>query len=198
MNCKKIERWVSDELDGALAPDKKQRVARHLATCRACREFQRTAQLIQTESRRVDVPAVSPEHLEALSGRVWDRIRREKGAPGEGRWAIFRGLRWAWLAAPVALALVVSVFLSPSRVGPPPDDVFSIEGCFDRVVREIAGDEELAAGFGSFLEESLAQEESLLFFSDGSALWNEPDFWISLSEEALGWLEDEIKEEIRS
>ncbi len=107
-------------------------------------------------------------------------------------------MRWAWLAVPAALAIVVSVFLFPGRGGLPPDDVFSIEGCFERVVREIAGDEELAASFGSFLEESIDQEESLLFFSDDPALWNEPDFWLSLNEEALRWIEDEVKKEIRS
>ena len=199
MKCEKIERWISDELDGALRPDDQERLGRHLAACPACRDFRRMARLIQAESLRIDAPTVSPEHLELLSARILAQLGPENRVQGEARRSFFRSWRWAWLAGPMAIVLVLGVLLFQGRRGGlPPDDVFSMEGCFDRVVREIGGDEELAASFENLLVEALAQEEEALFSPDDPTIWNEPDFWDALSEEALRLVEDEVKKEIRS
>jgi len=197
MKCEKIEHWISDGLDGALTPNKKERLKCHLTACPACREYQRKVRQIQAESVRIEEPGVLPEHLEALSAGIMGNLRLEKQEKGAGR-ALPLIWRWTRLAAPMLLVLVLGVFLFRGRGEAPQDDVFSIEGCFDRVAREIAGDAELAASFNSFLTETLAQEEDALFALDDPTIWNEPYFWEGLSDEELTLIEEEVKKEIRS
>jgi len=99
---------------------------------------------------------------------------------------------------PVPAVLALGVFLFRGRGEAPQDDIFSLEGCFDRVAREIAGDAELAAGFNRFITESLSEEGDPALPSDDIYIWNEPYFWEGLSDDELRLVEEEAKKEFRS
>src|SRR4030067_2417460 len=75
MKCEKIERWISDDLDGALMPGKRPRLEAHLSACPACREYRKKARRIQAASVRLAEPEVSPESLEALSAEIRRKLR---------------------------------------------------------------------------------------------------------------------------
>lgn len=197
MKCEKIERWISDDLDAALAPRKSQKLEPHLKACPACREFRNKVRRIQAESERLEGPEVSLERLEALSAGIMRQLRLEKQEERAGR-ALRLTWRWARLAVPAVLALALGVVLFRGRGEAPQDDIFSLEGCFDRVAREIAGDAELAAGFNRFITESLAEEGDPSLPSDDIYIWNEPYFWEGLSDDELRLVEEEVKKEIRS
>jgi predicted anti-sigma-YlaC factor YlaD len=197
MKCEKIERWISDDLDAALAPRKRQKLEPHLKACPACREFRSKVRRIQAESKRLEGPEVSLERLEALSAGIMRQLRLERQEERAGR-ALRLTWRWVRLAVPVVLALALGVVLFRGRGEAPQDDIFSLEGCFDRVDREIAGDAELAAGFSRFLAESLAEEGDPSFPSDNIYIWNEPYFWEGLSDDELRLVEEEVKKGIRS
>ncbi len=197
MKCEKIERWISDGLDGALSPKNRPRLEAHLSTCPACREYQNRVRRIQAESERLEGPEVSVDRLDALSARIIYQLRLERldERAGSGLRLIWR---WARLIVPAVLVLALGVVLSRGRGEAPQDDIFSLEGCFDRVAREIAGDAELAAGFNRFITESLTGEEDPSLPSADIYIWNEPYFWESLSDNELRLVEEEVKKEFRS
>lgn len=197
MKCDEIERWVSDDLDGALTPKYKESLESHLSACPACREYRRQIRRIQAESIRLVGPEVSPEHLEALSAGIMGKLRLERQGKEAGR-ALPLIWRWARLAAPAVLALALGLLLLRGRGEELQDDMFSFEGCFNRIDREIAGDAEVAAVFSCFVTESLAEEEDSLFASEDPNIWNEPYFWEGLSDDELKLIEEEVKKEIRS
>jgi predicted anti-sigma-YlaC factor YlaD len=197
MKCEKIERWISDDLDAALALRKRQELEPHLKACPACREYWSKVRRIQAESKRLEGPEVSLERLEALSAGIMGKLRLESQDKRTGR-ALSLTWRWARLAVPAVLALALGVVLFQGRGEAPRDDIFSLEGCFDLVAREIAGDAELAAGFNRFITESLAEEGDPSLPSDDIYIWNEPYFWEGLSDDELRLVEEEVKKEIRS
>ncbi|MFZ2054745.1 MAG: zf-HC2 domain-containing protein [Candidatus Aminicenantales bacterium] len=197
MNCEKIKRWISDDLDGALTPKKKQRLESHLSSCPACRDYERELRLIQAGSVRIEGPGASPEHLEALSTGIMAKLRLERQEERAAR-AFLSIWRWARVAAPTVLAIALGVFLFRGGGELPQDEIFSFEGCLDRVFQEIGGDDDIAADFSRFLAGSLLGGGEAVVLEDDIDLWNEPLFWRSLSDEDLGWIEEEIKKGIRS
>jgi hypothetical protein len=197
MKCEKIERWISDDLDGALMPGKRPRLEAHLSACPACREYRKKARRIQAASVRLEEPEVSPESLEALSAEIRRKLRLERPGERAGR-SLTLIWRWVRLAGPAVLALVLGVVILRGRGEAPQDDVFSLEGCFDRVAREIAGDDDLAAGFSRFISESLVEEREASLPSGDVYIWNEPYFWECLGDDELRLVEEEIKKEIPS
>jgi hypothetical protein len=146
---------------------------------------------------RLEEPEVSPESLEALSAEIRRKLRLERPGERAGR-SLTLIWRWARLAGPAVLALVLGVVILRGRGEAPQDDVFSLEGCFDRVAREIAGDDDLAAGFSRFIIESLVEEREASLPSGDVYIWNEPYFWECLGDDELRLVEEEIKKEIPS
>jgi hypothetical protein len=197
MKCEVIERWVSDEADASLASKKRTELEAHLRACSSCRQYRSEVRRLQAESGRLEEPEVSPEHVEALSAAIMGKLGRER----QGR-AAERAIPWIWqwarLAVPAVLALAIGVVYFQGRAELPPDDILSLEGCFDRVAREISGDAELAAGFNRFITESLAERRDPSLPSEDVYIWNEPYFWESLSDEELRLIEEEVKKEISS
>ena len=197
MKCEKIERWISDDLDASLAPGKRQKLETHLKACSACREYRRQVRRLQAESEGLEGLQASPERLGVLAAEIMRQLRLERQPERAG--SAFRlTWRWAGLAVPAVLALALGVILWRGRGEAPQDDIFTLEGCFDRVAREIAGDAELAASFNRFLTESLVEEGDPFLPSDDIYIWNEPYFWESLSDDELRLVEEEVKKEIRS
>jgi hypothetical protein len=197
MRCEKFEHWLSDEADASLASKKRQKLEVHLKACPACREYRGNVRRLQAESDRLGGTEVSPEHVKALSAMIMGKLGQERqGRASEG--AIPLIWRWARLVVPAVLVLALGVVYFGGRAEVPPDDILSLEGCFDRVARELSGHDELAARFNRLITQSLVEGEDPSLPSEDIYIWNEPYFWESLSDEELRLVEEEIKKEIPS
>ena len=107
-------------------------------------------------------------------------------------------LKWAWLAVPLAIAVVLGIVLFHKGEKVARDDIFSFEACLDRVFQEIGDDDAAAADFNRLLSGSVLGGGEDVFFEDDVELWNEPFFWRSLTDEDLQLIEEEIRKSFRS
>lgn len=197
MNCEKIKRWISDDIDGALTDKKRRRIESHLSACSVCRAYRRDLVRIQAESGLVEARPVAADYFEKFTAAIEAKLRREKQVAGRGgpvplRW------RWAWVSVPLVLALILGIVFFRNRGDGLRHEIFSFEGCIDRIFQEIGGDDEIAADFSRFLSGSLLGGGEAVVLEDDIDLWNEPFFWRSLSDEDLRLIEEEIKKGIRS
>ncbi len=196
MRCEHFQRWISDDLDGALPDLKKEKLESHLKNCPDCRAYQKDIVRIQAESGLEEAGRVDADYFKKFTAAIETKLRREAQIRG----GALLSWRWAWALAPLVLALVLGiVFL---RRGGDGDDVwlevFSFEGCLERVFQEIGGDDEMAADFSHFLSGSLLEGGEAVVLEDDVDFWKDPLFWRSLSDEDLQSIEDEIKKRIRS
>lgn len=105
MNCWRAQRWLSEELDGALKSRRARALAEHLERCPACRAFRERCLLLRSMAREaVPAPNLSAEAM-------WAEVRRAIRAESI---VAAKDLRWRWSAwIPIAavttlLALVFS------------------------------------------------------------------------------------------
>lgn len=96
MNCRRSQRWLSEELDGALKARRARALAEHLKTCPACRAFQERCLLLRSLTREaVPAPKLSAEAM-------WAEVRRRIHAESA---TVAEDLRWKWnVWIPVAAA----------------------------------------------------------------------------------------------
>jgi hypothetical protein len=197
MKCEHYQRWVSDDLDGVLTAKKRRRLESHLSACAACWSYRQELALIQAEAGALEAGPVAADYLEEFTAAIEKKLRQEKevadrGGPVPPRW------KWAWVSVPLALALIFGIVFFRSGRDGFRNEIFSFEACLDRVFEEIGGDEKIAADFSRSLSVSLLEGGEAVVLEDDIDLWSEPFFWQSLSDEDLGWIEEEIKKGIRS
>ncbi len=194
MTCEHYQRLISDDIDGALAGRERRKLQSHLDSCSACREYRIDLAHIQAESGLVKAGTVDPDYLERFAITIETKLRQEKQITGGTllKW------RWAWVFAPLALALVLGIFLFRNGGNGLKHEVFSFEGCLDRVFQEIGGEDEIAADFNRFLSDSLLEGSESAVLEGDIDIWSEPFFWRSLSDQDLKLIETEIKKGIRS
>jgi len=197
MKCEHYQRWISDDLDGALAAKKREKLESHLAVCSVCRFYRRALALIQAEGRALEPRPVAPDYFDDFTAAIETKLRQEEKAAGRvgpvpPRW------KWAWASIPLALALILGIVLFRSRGDGVRNEIFSFEACLDQVFEEIGGDDEVAADFNRYLSGSLLDGGEGIVLEDDINLWSEPFFWRSLSDEDLRRIEAEIKKGIRS
>ena len=98
MQCKHIQRQLSDYVDGVLSEEVSRQIKQHLAYCHACaREYhalRRTVEIVQSEMPEV---WVSSERLETLEAQLWGRLDRQR-QPASHRWwqAGKVAIQWRW------------------------------------------------------------------------------------------------------
>jgi anti-sigma-K factor RskA len=121
MRCSKVQKYISEYVDGALDARKAAEVERHVGECRACREVLEDFRKMKSAASDLETP--EPDES------VWFRIKERVGSAGTaaepavpvrvpGRWAFGLGvpaLRLAGAAA-IALALVASGIFVGVRV----------------------------------------------------------------------------------
>jgi hypothetical protein len=192
MTCEQYQRWISDELDGVLGDKKKRRLESHLGACSSCRAYRSDLSRIQAEIKSEKASPVAGDYFEKLGAAIGTKLRGEKegvGRVGRGAW----GWRWAWIFAPLSLALVLGIaFIHSGREGLR-HEIFSYEGCLDRVFQEIGTNDEVAAEFNGLLSSSLLEGSEAVVLEEDIDLWNEPLFWRNLSDEDLRSIEEGIK-----
>jgi hypothetical protein len=195
MNCNKIQKWLSDSLDGKLTEKKQQLLQRHLEDCAPCRSYKESIEKINAESKSLEKPKLSSEYWRMFNSGLKTKllsIEPEvfKSKPFLSRW------KWAWAAAGSILIAAVGLFflfLQPKAT--PETYAFSYEDALSHIYQEIGNNSELENSFNELIQASIqemVQSNLPQNFSD------DPYFWESLTQEDLKFLESEIKKESNS
>lgn len=198
MNCTKIEKWLSDRIDGELSERKTRAIEAHLEKCASCRSYAASLEKIHDEATSLERVEVSPAFWEGFASRLKANLESSRKERKEKR-ALVLSWNWVWsgaaLLAVVAVGLYLLLFQSPQ---PQEMYVFSLENSLASIYQEIGDDSELEELFNSILVESIDE-----YLEDSE--WKErPDFlenlllWEGLTEEEIEFLESEIKKDIKS
>lgn len=198
MKCKKIEKWLSDLVDGELSDRKKKDVESHLQECRLCRSYLERLERIQTTAKKLDYGRVTPTYWEEFPSRIKDRIsslkpRQKERSPFAWSW------RWAWVSAALILVIFIGLytFYFQTRAGQEVY-VFSFEDSLAQIFQEIGENSEMADIFNTIIlesiRESLGETEGGIVPGFEDLTFPEDD----LTEEELIYLDSEIKKEIKS
>jgi anti-sigma factor RsiW len=197
MRCRRCERLISDNLDGALGEKSRRRLAVHLTVCPACRDYAARLKLIQARAAgRQDGP-VSDDYLEGFSDRIRARLEsREADRRQPRRSSLVR--KWAWVAVPLAAAAAF-VFLEVGRRGPALGPEILIDEAYLGSVSQAAGDNpELAVDLNAIILSSLQEEVGTIPPEEAPALTDDLAFWESLSDEEAALMNQEILKEMKS
>lgn len=198
MKCKKIEKWLSDRIDGESSEKVRKEVEDHLQKCSSCRAYQEQLERIQAAAKEVDYGRVSPEYWEGFPSRIKERLISMRSLPKQRR-PFAWDWRWAWIGTGLALAIFIGLcFFSFWGKAGQEVYVFSFEDSMAHVFREIGDNSELAEIFNAIILESIGEsfgeiEEEFIPGLESST-FPEEEFW----EEELINLDSEINEEIKS
>jgi len=198
MRCEKIEKWLSDRIDGELSKKKEGLLEDHLERCASCRSYAALIEKLQDETVSLEKPEASPSFWEGFASRLKANLTSSKQEEKEERPL---ALRWNWIwsvAALLAVVVVGSYLLFFQSQMPQEMYVFSLENSLARIYQEIGDDPELEELFNSVIIASIG--ESL-----EDSEWRErPDFlenlllWEDLTEEEMKFLESEIKKDVKT
>ena len=112
MGCRRIQRYLLAFSEGELAPQRRGKVATHVAACPACASVLRSLQQTLHMVRGMDVPEPAAAFWEEFGPALHRRIRREAAAPPAHRRFRIRDL--CMLPRPVLATLAVSLILASS------------------------------------------------------------------------------------
>ena len=198
MECKKIEKWVSDNIDRELSEKKKKTLETHLKRCSSCRSYAKVIERIHNETKSLEMPEVSPAYWEKFASRLKTKIssslpEKRRSVPFILRW------RWAWAGAGLIFVIVVglSLYLIKNRA-PQEVYIFSFESSLSQIYQEIGNDPELEDFFNSVILASIGEilEDSGWIISPD--IYENPLLWEDLTEEEMRFLESEIKKNAKS
>lgn len=194
MRCRRVRKWLSDDLGGSLPTNRKDRMEAHLGACPACRAYREGLARIQAAA----FPAAD------RSREYWDGFERRlesKLAPaGPGRARVSApggpGRRWALAAAGFLAMAAVGTYFAVVR----PDGGVEIawnnyEDPVTRILLEAEADPE----FGALVDREVASaiEEMTPIRENGPEfaipLAEDPLFWEGLSDEELRYIAGELE-----
>jgi len=199
MRCKKIEKWISDGLDGKLSPGKREKVSAHLADCEACRSYERYLERIQTEARHLPSPLPGRAYWESSIERLKAGLTADESRGGRTSWkkrpALFPKSQLAWAGAASFFALAVGLYLLivlPGARALPEYMPLSWEDGLTHIYEKIGNNSDLEADFDTALQASINEHAGERPGEVKHFLYGNADFVDSLSDEELGFLEAEI------
>lgn len=195
MRCRKIEKLLSNNIDGEL-PEKKNKILEvHLSKCSSCSSYAENIERLHKQAKNLERLEVSPVYWEEFTSRIKTEIsyaqqEKMRGLPLFLRW------KWAWAGAVLLFVIVVGLFLYLTQNKTPQEVyVFSFESSLTKIYQEIGSDQELEQLFNSVILASIGET-----LEDSE--WGErPDFhenlilWENLTEEEMKYLESEIKKD---
>lgn len=197
MNCTKVEKWLSDRIDGALSERKTRAIEAHLEKCAACRSYAASLEKIHEEILHLERGEASPAFWEGFA----QRLKANLGSAREmkNRRPFVRGWNWVWSGAALLAVVLVGLYLLLFQ-NPQPQEmvVFSLENSLTRIYQEIGDDSELEELFNSILVESINEYLEDSEWRERPEFLNNLLFWENLTEEELKFLESEIKKDITS
>jgi hypothetical protein len=198
MGCKKIEKWLSDRIDGELSQKKIKALDAHLEKCAICRSYAASVEKIHDEAKSMGRQDASPAFWERFVSRLKANLNSSRQEKEERR-PVRLGWNWVWSGAALLIVVIVGLYLLffQSMISQEMY-VFSLENSLTKIYQEIGNDSELEELFNSIVIASIG--ESL----DDSEWRESPDFfeklllWEDLTEEEIKYLESEIKEDVKS
>jgi len=184
MRCRTALKRISDDLDGRLDARRRARLAAHLASCPACRDYRSDLERIQAGAR---LPLEPREGSWADFERRLE-VRLDAAEPGRERIAVpfAARRRWAWAAATAVVLAGVSLWLALPRPAPPLTEAWlPTDDILDPLVRAAEADPELAGRIDREIQASM--EGILPARESGDAVLPaaDPLFWESLSDDDL-------------
>ena len=195
MRCRKIEKLLSDNIDGEL-PEKKNKILEtHLRKCSPCSSYAENIERLHEQAKNLEMHEVSPVYWEKFTSRIKTEIsyaqqEKMRGSPLFLRW------KWAWAGAALLFVVVVGLLLYLTQNRTPQEVyIFSFESSLAKIYQEIGSDQELEQLFNSVILASIG--ETL----EDSGWGERPDFyenlilWENLTEEEMRYLESEIKKD---
>lgn len=195
MRCKKIEKWLSDRIDGEFSERKIKALLAHLERCPSCRSYDAALKIIQDEARSIQRPKVSPFYWEEFTSRLKANLSSKKQEkrleqPFAKRW------RWAGASAALTFLIVVGVYFLLFFKKPVPEMyVFSYEDSLAQISQEIGRDSELENLFNLVVLVSIGESLEESGWQDSPGFQEKSFLWENLSEEEMRLIESEIKKE---
>ncbi len=196
MRCKKIEKWLSDRIDGELSKEKEELLDDHLERCASCRSYAESIEKLQEEAVSIKNADISPAFWEGFASELKGNLKSLQQERKEKR-PLVLSWKWVWSGAALLLVVVIGLYVLFFQSRPPQEMyVFSLENSLSRIYQEIGDDSELEELFNSVIVASIGD-------SLEDSEWRErPDFlenllrWEDLSEEEMKFLESEIKKDV--
>ena len=195
MRCETVRKRLSDDLDGALAPDKKACLEAHLRSCPACRGYRADLVLLQGEAG----PAAdrSPEYWADFERRLASKLDSVEPGRRPAATSVFPRRRLAWAAAGFLVLAAAGMYLmliGPGR-GTMETAWLAYEDPLAPILQEAEADPEL----GNLVNgEILASIGDLAPAPEAEAfmgLADDPLFWEGLSDAELEMIVVDLNKE---
>ncbi len=200
MKCSKVERWISDSVDGEISGRKKEEISAHIESCPACRAFRDQLMQIDDETKTLGFPGMSAEHSREFSIRLRSAILdiEEKRKGG-----ILHAFRNKWVFVPTSLVLVslfILIFIFYDRGDFQEEEiyVFSFGTAVEEIYQEIGDDAALQEEFNHLISASINEMLFMPGWDEGLGLEDSAFFWEEFTEEETKHLDAEIKIERNS
>lgn len=195
MRHKKIEKLLSNNIDGELPEKEKKILEKHLRKCSSCSSYAENIQRIHEEAKSLEKLEASHVNWKEFTSRIKTEISSAKKEKFRDI-PLFLRWKWAWAGAALTFLIVAGLFLYLTRNKTPQEVYdFSFESSLAKIYQEIGSDQELEELFNSVISASIGE-----ILEDSE--WGErPDFyenlilWEDLTEEEMRFLESEIKKD---
>ena len=200
MKCPKIEKWLSDSVDGEISSRKKAKITAHIEICPACRAFRDQMIQINDEVRALEGTGMSLAQSREFTARLRSTIAELEEKRKKGILHVFRN-RWIFIpASVVVVSLFILIFVFYDRGDYESDEiyVFSLGNAVEEIYQEIGDDAALLAKFNQLISASINEMlltpdwDEMLNFEDAVFLWEE------LAGEETKHLDTETKKERNS
>jgi hypothetical protein len=198
MRCTKIERWISDGIDGKLSDEKRTILESHLAACDSCRAYRERLENIHKESQSLLRPRLVPGYWQESISRLKAELRAAKGAGTKVREIpspsfLFKW-KWAWAGAGAFLIAAFGLYflLSGPRARPEMMAVF-LDDAIAGIDQEIGNNPELEKYLNSILQDSIYENIGEINEAAKPFHYENPLFLESLTEEELLALDSAIQ-----
>jgi len=198
MKCKKIKKWLSDNIDGELSERKRKKVEEHIQKCLLCRSYRSNLEKIHRVAKNLDYGKVTPDYWENFVSKIKGRISTlEQKERKSGTFAL--GWRWAWIGAGLSLVVLLGLFLFQFKAKTDQEIyVFSFEDSFEQIYQEIGDNSELEGIFNLMIVESIGESLEEPRSKIGPDIYDLSSFLEEFTDEELIFLDSEIKKEIKS
>lgn len=198
MKCKKIEKWLSDGLDGELSKKKDILLRGHLEECSECRLYLQNLERIQEETGKLETPDLSPAYWKEFTSRLEEKLLdippEKRPVPLLSSWR-----KWAWVGASLFVGIAASVIFFMFRGGEAPDVyTFTFEDSVSRLYQQIGDNQDLEQYFNVLLLNSIEEDCGTSGLEHRPNFYNDPLLWENITEEEMNYLASEIKKEIKS
>jgi hypothetical protein len=200
MKCEKIQRWLSDSIDGEIPKGKKAEIEAHLDSCPSCRVFLNQITLIDVEVKNLEVPEQSPPHSAEFTSKLRSAIAEQEDKSEDGILHVFRK-KWVFVPASVFLVtlfILIFVFYEKGDFQDEELYVFSFGKAVEEIYQDMGSEMTLQEAFHSLVSASINE---MLITADWDERLNWEDdllLWEEFSEEEMGIFEKEIKRDNNS